>query len=79
MNTLTVIIISFLSGFVIGYITKDLLTIEKQVQVNIKKQKVKGENNVLDAVVDVEVQEEEKNKGLFKWFKNRKLRRNREK
>jgi len=69
-------IIVFISGFIIGYILKDLLTVEKKTIVNVKKQKVKGTGNTLDAVIDVEVEEKKERKGLINWFKQRKLRKN---
>ena len=70
------IIIVFLAGMFIGYIIKDSLTTERKVVVNVKKQKVKGENNVFDAVVDVQIDEKKERKGIVNWLKDRKLRRN---
>jgi uncharacterized membrane protein YciS (DUF1049 family) len=76
MSTFTVIVISFLAGFALGYILCDLLTTERKVTVNIKKQKVKGENNTLEAVTDIEVDQKKERKGFFKRLRNRKLRKN---
>ena len=70
------IILIYLLGCLSGYILKDVLTTERKVTVNIKKQKVKGENNTLEAVTDIEVDEVDKRKGLFSNWKGRKLRRN---
>jgi len=69
-------IIVFASGFIIGYILKDLLTVEKKTVINVKKQKVKGTGNSLDAVIDVEVEEKKERKKLTDIFKRRKLRKN---
>ena len=69
-------IIVFLAGFIIGYVIKDLLTIERKTEVNVKKQKIKGTGNTLDAVIDVEVQEKKVRKKLTDIFKRRKLRKN---
>ena len=69
-------IIVFASGFIIGYILKDLLTVEKKKVINVKKQKVKGTGNSLDAVIDVEVEEKKVRKKLTDIFKRRKLRKN---
>ena len=69
------IIIVFLAGFALGYILCDLLTTERKVVVNVKKQKVKGENNVFDAVVDVQIDEKKERKGIVNWLKDRKLQR----
>ena len=69
-------IIVFASGFIIGYILKDLLTVEKKTVINVKKQKVKGTGNTLDAVIDVEVKEKKVRKKLTDIFKRRKLRKN---
>lgn len=59
-------IITGLVCFVLGYITKDLLTVEKKIEVNVKKQKVKGRGNKLDSDIDVEVEEKRESKRLFK-------------
>jgi len=69
-------IIVFASGFIIGYILKDLLTVEKKTVINVKKQKIKGTGNTLDAVIDVEVEEKKVRKKLTDIFKRRKLRKN---
>ena len=69
-------IIVFLAGFIIGYVIKDLLTIERKTEVNVKKQKIKGTGNTLDAVIDVEVEEKKVRKKLTDIFKRRKLRKN---
>lgn len=78
MSTFASHLIVFLIGFAIGYITKDQLTVEKKVEVHIKKQKVRGENNVLDAVVDVQVDEQVKVKKrrIRNWFKKRSISNN---
>ena len=78
MSTVASPVIVFLIGFAIGYITKDQLTVEKKVEVHIKKQKVRGENNVLDAVVDVQVDEQVKVKKrrIRNWFKKRSISNN---
>jgi uncharacterized membrane protein YciS (DUF1049 family) len=70
------IIIVFLAGMFIGYILKDLLTTEQKVQINVRKQKIKGDNSSIDAVVDVEVENKKERKGLFNRLKDRKLRKN---
>lgn len=70
------LLITFLSGFALGWILCDVATIERKVEVNIKKQKIKGEGNTLEAVTDIEVQEKKQDKKLFNWFKRRKLRKN---
>jgi uncharacterized membrane protein YciS (DUF1049 family) len=70
------IIILFLAGFALGYILCDLLTTERKVTVNVKKQKVKGEGNVFDAVIDVDVDQKKERKSFFKRLKDRKLRKN---
>ena len=64
-------VIAVLVGFIFGYITKDILTIEKKIDVTIKKQKVKGENNKLDADISVQVEEKKQRKGLFSKLKQR--------
>lgn len=64
-------VIAVLVGFILGYITKDILTIEKKIDVTIKKQKVKGENNRLEADVSVQVEEKKQRKGLFSKLKRR--------
>lgn len=66
-------VIAVLVGFILGYITKDILTIEKKIDVTIKKQKVKGENNRLEADVSVQVEEKKQRKGLFSKLKERKF------
>ena len=66
----------FLSGFILGYVVKDLITIEKKVEVSINKQKVRGTGNTFSSDVDVTVDEKKERKGLIKWIKERKLRRN---
>ena len=70
MNQIWYYLFALLVGFIIGYITKDLLTIEKKIEVNIKKQKVKGEGNSLDADIDVTVDEKKEKKRLFKKKKS---------
>lgn len=60
MNQLWFYLIALLVGFIIGYIVKDLLTIEKKVVVNVKKQKIKGEGNQIDTDFDIEIQEAKK-------------------
>ena len=53
--------------FLLGYITKDLITIEKKVEITIEKQKVKGKGNILDADLDIKVEEKKKDRWhLFK-------------
>jgi hypothetical protein len=76
MNTGTVIIVCLLAGFILGYVVKDLLTVEKKTTVNVRKQKVKGEGNVFDAVIDVNVDEKKEPSKLRKWLERRKLRKN---
>ena len=39
-----VYIVVFAVGFIAGYIIKDLLTVEKKVEVVVKKQKIKGDD-----------------------------------
>ena len=56
-------------GFALGYIAKDLLTIEKKVEVNIGKQKVRGKGNKMDTDYDVQVEEKKERR---KWFGNKK-------
>jgi uncharacterized membrane protein YciS (DUF1049 family) len=67
-------ILVFLAGFIIGYIVKDLITIEKKVEVSINKQKVRGKGNTLTSDMDVTVDEKKQRKGLFSKLKERKLR-----
>jgi len=69
-------IIVFLLAYFLGYMTKDLLTIERKTVLNVKKQKVKGRGNSLDAVIDVEIEEKKERKKLTDIFKRRKLRKN---
>ena len=52
-------------GFALGYIAKDLLTIEKKVEVNIGKQKVRGKGNKMDTDYDVQVEEKKERRKLF--------------
>ena len=52
-------------GFALGYIAKDLLTIEKKVEVNIGKQKVRGKGNNMDTDYDVQVEEKKERRKLF--------------
>jgi len=69
-------ILVFLAGFIIGYIVKDLITIEKKVEVSINKQKVRGKGNTLTSDMEVQVDEKKERKKLTDIFKNRKLRTN---
>ena len=57
-------------GFALGYIAKDLLTVEKKVEVNIGKVKQKGKGNDLDSDYDINVDEKKERR---KWFKKRNL------
>lgn len=69
MNPIWFYLIALLIGFIIGYIVKDLLTIEKKVVVNVKKQKIKGEGNQIDTDFDIEIKEAKKER--FKLFKRK--------
>ena len=69
-------ILVFLAGFIIGYIVKDLITIEKKIDVSINKQKVRGKGNTLTSDMEVQVDEKKERKKLIDIFKNRKLRTN---
>ena len=62
------IVILLLISFLLGYITKDLLTIEKKIEITIKDLKVKGRGNTmnLDQQIDVEEQRTKK-----RWFKKK--------
>jgi|AntRauMFilla1563_2_1112583.scaffolds.fasta_scaffold20108_1 uncharacterized membrane protein YciS (DUF1049 family) len=73
MEKLHLIIIIFLAGFIIGYIVKDLLTVERKSVIHIKKQKIKGDGNEMEAVVDVAMEEEKRPGLLTRIFKKRKL------
>jgi uncharacterized membrane protein YciS (DUF1049 family) len=68
------ITVIFLSGFILGYVVKDLITIEKRVEVSVNKQKVRGSGNIFKSDMDVTVDEKKERKGLIKWIKHRKLR-----
>jgi hypothetical protein len=65
-----------LIGFVLGYIAKDLTTIEKQIKVNIEKQKVKGKGNTLDSDYSVKVDEKKPRRKLFNRLKKSNLHKN---
>ena len=76
MTTLGWMAIVGIACFALGWILCDLATVEKKVVLNVKKQKVKGTGNTLDAVIDVDIEEKKERKGLRNLFKRRKLRRN---
>jgi len=61
--------IALLLGFIIGYVTKDITTIEKKITVNVRKQKIKGEGNQLDSDFDIDINE---TKERFKLFNRKK-------
>ena len=57
-------------GFIFGYIAKDIMTVEKKVEVTIGKVKQKGKGNDLDSDYDINVDEKKERR---KWFKKRNL------
>lgn len=60
MASLWFYIIAVLVGFIIGYIVKDILTVERKIEVNVKKQKIKGDGSSIDADFDIDIQEKKK-------------------
>jgi hypothetical protein len=60
-------------GFAVGYIVKDLITVEKKIDISIGKQKVRGKDNVMDNDYDVNVDQKKQRKRLFKRNKRNNL------
>ena len=59
------IVILMLVAFIGGYITKDMLTVEKKIEVTIKNPKVRGRGNTMTIDADVEVEEKKERRKLF--------------
>lgn len=73
MNAIAWYLLVFVVGFSVGYFVKDQLTVEKKIEVEVKKQVVKGKGNKLNADFDVNVNEVAKPKRrLFNFNRNKK-------
>lgn len=78
IKILSYLVVGLICGWA-GYILKDRLTIEKEVTVNIRRIKNKGDASSIDLTQDIDVTTEEQKVGWFERLKRKREKKKAEK